>query len=103
MGKYSVLMTDTKIKAEVSATERASIQRYTFPAGCKERRVLVDLFAPSEYPHNLQDVQTGDNQTVRVEVQNSGRRAGEEVVQLYLSHKAIDEVAPVVSWPPSRR
>lgn len=34
VGKYSVLMTDTKIHAEVSATERASLQRYTFPAGC---------------------------------------------------------------------
>lgn len=32
--------------------------------------------------------------TVKVEMQNSGRHAGEEVVQLYLSHKAIDEVAP---------
>lgn len=55
VGKYSVFMTDTKITAEVSATDRASIQRYTFPAGCKNRRVLVDLYAPSEYPHNLQD------------------------------------------------
>lgn len=55
VGKYSVFMTDTQIKAEVSATEHASIQSYTFPANCQDARVLVDLYAPSEYPHNLQD------------------------------------------------
>lgn len=56
VGKYSVFMTDTKIKAEVSATRRASIQAYTFPKR-DDARILVDLFAPSEYLHNLQDVQ----------------------------------------------
>lgn len=52
IGKYSVRMTDTQIKAEISATRRASIQRYTFPA-MDGARVLVDLFIPSEYPQNL--------------------------------------------------
>lgn len=55
IGKYAVHLTDTDIHAEVSATDRASIQAYTFPAGCSEPRVLVDLFTPSEYPHQLQD------------------------------------------------
>lgn len=39
-------------------------------------------------------VQTGDTLRVRVEVRNTGRRAGEEVVQLYLSHRAIAPYAP---------
>lgn len=52
IGKYSVFMTDTKIKAEISATRRASIQRYTFPE-MDSARVLIDLFTPSEYPQNL--------------------------------------------------
>lgn len=52
IGQYSVLMTDTKIKAELSATRRASIQRYTFPK-TDSARVLIDLFTPSEYPQNL--------------------------------------------------
>lgn len=52
IGKYSVFMTDTKIKAEISATRRASIQRYTFPQ-MDTARILVDLFTPSEYPHNI--------------------------------------------------
>ena len=55
VGKYSVFMTDTQIKAELSATDRASIQAYTFPSNCKDGRILVDLYAPSEYLHNLQD------------------------------------------------
>lgn len=54
IGKYSVFMTDTQIKAEISATRRASIQRYTFPK-MDTARVMIDLFTPSEYPQNLVD------------------------------------------------
>lgn len=54
IGKYSVYMTDTHIEAEVTATKRASIQRYTFPAS-NNARILVDMFTPNEYPHNLVD------------------------------------------------
>jgi len=54
IGNYSVYMTDTHIKAEISAARRASIQRYTFPAS-DSARILVDMFTPNEYPHNLVD------------------------------------------------
>lgn len=54
IGKYSVYMTDTDILAEITATRRAAIQRYTFPS-CEDARIMVDLFAPNEYPHNLTD------------------------------------------------
>lgn len=52
VGCYSVYMTDTKIKAEITSTRRAAIQRYTFPER-DDARILVDLFTPNEYPHNL--------------------------------------------------
>lgn len=52
IGKYSVYMTDTDIRAEVTATRRAALQRYTFPADTASR-ILIDMFAPNEYPHNL--------------------------------------------------
>lgn len=36
----------------------------------------------------------GDSLTFTLDVRNTGRRAGEEVVQVYLSHRAIDPTAP---------
>lgn len=52
IGHYSVFMTDTKIKAELTSTRRAALQRYTFPAR-DDARVLIDMFAPNEYEHKL--------------------------------------------------
>lgn len=42
-----------------------------------------------------QEAQTDDSLTVTVEVRNTGKRAGEEVVQLYLSHRSIAPEAPL--------
>lgn len=52
IGRYSVYMTDTKIKAEITSTRRAALQRYIFPAR-EDARILIDMFTPNEYPHNL--------------------------------------------------
>ena len=52
IGKYSVYMTDTKIQADITATRRAALQRYIFPAR-EDARILIDMFTPNEYPHNL--------------------------------------------------
>lgn len=54
IGEYSVYMTDTRIKAEITATRRAALQRYTFPRD-ENARILIDMFTPNEYPHNLVD------------------------------------------------
>ena len=40
-------------------------------------------------------IQTGDSVRVKVNVKNIGRIEGEEVVQLYLSHKKIAQEAPI--------
>lgn len=54
VGHYSVFMTDTQIKAELTATRRAALQKYTFPKR-DDARILIDMFTPGEYPHNLTD------------------------------------------------
>lgn len=55
-GYYSVFLYDHEVKAELSATTRCGIHRYTFPKR-KESRVLVDLLFPTEwnYGFNVRD------------------------------------------------
>ena len=54
LGYYKVFLTDTKILAEVTATERASFQKYTFPKD-KDGRVMIDLHIQAEYDYNLRE------------------------------------------------
>lgn len=54
VGNYSVYMTDTQIKAELTSTRHAALQRYTFPKR-DDARIIIDMFTPGEYPHNLTD------------------------------------------------
>ena len=48
IGFYEVLLKDSGIKAELTATTRAALQRYTFPASDRAR-VLFDFLLPNEY------------------------------------------------------
>ncbi len=48
IGFYEVLLKDTGIRVELTATTRASLQRYTFPASDRAR-VLFDFLLPNEY------------------------------------------------------
>lgn len=48
VGFYEVLLKDTGVKAELTATTRASLQRYTFPAS-EQSRVILDFLLPNEY------------------------------------------------------
>lgn len=53
IGYYRTVLTDYGIEAELTATTRAGLQRYTFPkAG--EARVLLDLHIPAEYRFRLE-------------------------------------------------
>jgi predicted alpha-1,2-mannosidase len=51
-GYYAVTLDDTGIRAELTATTRAGMQRYTFPAS-DSARVIIDLQIPSEYGTEL--------------------------------------------------
>lgn len=55
-GYYSVYLFDHEVKAELSATTRCGIHRYTFPER-EESRILIDLLFPTEwdYGFSIQD------------------------------------------------
>ncbi|APY11580.1 hypothetical protein BWZ22_10155 [Seonamhaeicola sp. S2-3] len=55
LGYYSVLLSDYNIKAELTATTRASFQRYTYPKDKPNSRILVDLQIPSEYTYQIEE------------------------------------------------
>ncbi len=66
LGYYKVYMTDTDIQAEVTATTRASFQRYTFPTHT-DGRIMIDLHIPSEYDYKLLDVSMKKTSDYRIE------------------------------------
>ncbi|WP_251795462.1 GH92 family glycosyl hydrolase [Arenibacter sp. N53] len=55
LGYYSVFLSDYNIKAELTATTRASFQRYTYPKDSQDSRILIDLKVPSEYAYDIQE------------------------------------------------
>lgn len=48
IGFYEVLLKSSGIKAELTATTRASLQQYTFPAS-DQARIILDFLLPNEY------------------------------------------------------
>ena len=48
IGFYEVFLKDSGIKVELTATTRASLQRYTFPAN-EQSRVLIPFLLQNEY------------------------------------------------------
>lgn len=56
VGCYSVDLTDYDIHTDITATTRASMQRYVLPEE-KENRVMIDLHFPAEYIWELRDAE----------------------------------------------
>ncbi|MEI6945704.1 GH92 family glycosyl hydrolase [Paraflavisolibacter sp. H34] len=55
LGYYKVKLTDYDIQAELTATTRASFQRYTYPKAT-DSRVIIDLQTPAENRYQLPEV-----------------------------------------------
>lgn len=66
LGYYKVFLSDTEILAEVTATERASFQKYTFPKD-RDGRVMIDLHIQAEYDYQLSDVEVKQVSDNRIE------------------------------------
>jgi predicted alpha-1,2-mannosidase len=56
LGLYKVDLVDYNIKAELTATTRASFQRYNYPKGT-DSRIMIDLQTPAENHYQLREVQ----------------------------------------------
>ncbi|WP_316785889.1 GH92 family glycosyl hydrolase [Pedobacter frigiditerrae] len=55
LGSYRVDLIDYGIKAEVTATSRASFMKYTYPKAT-DSRIMIDLQTPAENKYNLAEV-----------------------------------------------
>ena len=67
IGLYSAELTDYDIKAEVSATTRAGIERFTFPTDKGEGRILIELHPQAEYDFRLKSVAIKKTSDTRIE------------------------------------
>jgi predicted alpha-1,2-mannosidase len=66
LGYYKVDLIDYNIKAEVTATTRASFQRYTYPKAT-DSRVMIDLQTPAENKYQLPEVNLRKVSDYRIE------------------------------------
>ena len=66
LGSYRVFLSDTRILAEMTATERASLMKFTFPED-RDGRVMIDLQIPAEYRYELVDVDVKKVSDCRIE------------------------------------
>ena len=98
LGYYSVLLSDYGIKAELTATTRCGFQRYTFPAGRTDSRVMIDLQVPSEYNYNLREIEIRKVSDYRVEgysKQHSPNTWSGGISQDYTVHFVIEFDQPI--------
>jgi predicted alpha-1,2-mannosidase len=66
LGYYKVLLTDTDIWVEATATTRCGFFRYNFP-GDKDGRVMIDLHIEAEYNYHLLHVDVKQVSDYRIE------------------------------------
>ena len=97
IGYYAVRLKDTDIFAELTATTRASMQRYTFPKGV-DGRVMIDLHIPAEYDYQLEEVmmrRVADNRIEGYSHQLTPRVWGDDADQDYTLNFVIEFSQPI--------
>lgn len=97
LGAYRVFLSDTKIWAELTATERASLMRFTFPLN-QDGRVMIDFQIPAEYKYELVDVelrQVSDYRIEGISHQLTPHVWSNDADQEYTLHFVIEFDAPI--------
>lgn len=98
LGAYSVWLSDYNIHADLTATTRCSMQRYTYPAEGVTPRVMIDLQIPAEYRYQLEGVQIKQVDAFRVEgfsKQHSPNTWSGGISQEYTLYFAIEFDQPI--------
>lgn len=67
IGYYAVDLTDYGIKAELTATTRCGVERFTFPTDRGEGRILIELHPEAEYGIQLQNLEVIKVSPTRIE------------------------------------
>lgn len=101
LGYYKVVLSDSNIKAELTATTRCSFQRYTFPKGRTDSRVMIDLQIPSEYNYNLAQIEIRKVSDRRIEgfsKQHAPNTWSGGVSQDYTVHFVIEFDQPIYKF-----
>ena len=97
LGRYRVFLSDTGIWAELTATERASMMRFSFPQD-KDGRVMIDLQIPAEYRYDLKEVemrQVSDRRIEGVSHQLTPHVWSQDADQDYTLHFVIEFDTPI--------
>ncbi len=92
VGYYKVDLTDTDIKAELTATTRCGFQRYTFHKS-EDARVMIDLQIPCEYNYIIEEghiKQVGKRRIEGYSKQLTKNVWSEDADQHYTIHFAIE-------------
>jgi predicted alpha-1,2-mannosidase len=91
IGFYDVFLKDSGIQVELTATTRASLQRYTFPAS-NQARVLFPFLLPNEYETHVISAKArraGTNEIegdIQTDVPNISMGTGHRCEQHYILH-----------------
>ena len=100
IGYYSALLTDYGILAELTATTRCGLERFTFPRYSADNRILIELHPQAEYDFKVVDVACNQVSPTCIEGyshQRSERVWRNDAEQDYTIHYVMEFDRPVSS------
>ena len=100
IGYYSARLTDYDILAELTATTRCGLERFTFPAGSEDSRILLELHPQAEYDFSVEEAVCRQVSPTRIEGyshQKSTRVWRKDADQDYTLHFVLEFDCPVKS------
>ena len=98
LGYYKVHLTDYDVTAELTATTRASLQRYTYH-DADTGRVMVDFTIPAEYRYGVEELDVRQVSPYRLEGYSKQLSSGvwsKDADQEYIVHFVIEFDQPII-------